>query len=114
MTPSLSRRRVVVGSAAVAVTVAAAGIAGKPTAVAVGPISQAALKEDFALWRLAVLQRHPRFLGQTALDAPAEAAFVAAEAAIGKTMTHRDDDATDEDVIRAALVNSGAHRARHN
>lgn len=88
MNRSLSRRQVIVGSAAVATTVAVAGFAGKPTAAAVSLIPQAALKDDLALWRLAVLQRHPRFFGQTKLDAPTEAAFMAAQATIGSAMTH--------------------------
>lgn len=89
MTLPLSRRQIVAGSAALAATVAAAGVVGKPTAAAAGPIAPAALKDDLALWRLAVLQRHPRFFGQSQLDAPAEAAFRAAEAAIDQALTHR-------------------------
>lgn len=89
MTLSLSRRQIVAGSAAVVTTLAAVGLVGRPTAAAAGPILPGALKEDLALWRRAVLERHPRFFGQTRLDDPAEAAFKAAEAAFDQAMSHR-------------------------
>lgn len=58
---------------------AAAGcLAGLAVKSQNGPIPAAALKDDLALWRSAVLERDPRFYRQSALDAPTEAAFARA------------------------------------
>jgi hypothetical protein len=89
--PSLSRRQVVAGAAAVAAAAGTAGFVGfaaEPSAAPPsGPLPMAALKADLAVWRRAVLERHPRYYGQTMLEAPVEAAFRIAAASIDGALT---------------------------
>ncbi|MBJ7440041.1 MAG: hypothetical protein JHD35_13570 [Sphingopyxis sp.] len=89
--PSLSRRQVVAGAAAVAAAAGTAGFVGfaaEPSpAPPSGPLPMAALKADLAVWRRAVLERHPRYYGQTMLEAPVETAFRTAAASIEGALT---------------------------
>lgn len=57
---------------------------------AAAPLAPEALRADLALWRRAVLERHPRWHGATQLDADAEAAFARARAALQRPMGHRE------------------------
>ena len=75
--PTLTRRRSMVLVPALLLPLGACE--GAPAAA---PVPAAALREDLALWRLAVLDRHPRFHGQAQLDAPLEAAFAQAKQAL--------------------------------
>jgi len=88
LTAGLSRRQILAG----AIVVAAAGAPGvglthmapsPPT----GPVPAGALKDDLALWRRAVLERHPRYFGQARLEASVEAAFGTAAASIDRALT---------------------------
>lgn len=53
-------------------------------------LTRAALREDLARWRRAVLQRHPRWHGQARLDPALEAAFEQAAASITQPMPSRE------------------------
>ena len=89
--PTLSRRQVVAGAAGAAAAVGVTGLVGlaaEPSATpSSAPLPMAALKADLAVWRRAVLDRHPRYFGQTVLEAPVEAAFRAAAASIEGPLT---------------------------
>ena len=89
--PSLSRRQVVTGAAALVAAAGAEGFVGfaaEPSAAPPSdPLPMAALKADLAVWRRAVLERHPRYYGQTMLEAPVEAAFRTAAASIEGALT---------------------------
>ena len=64
------------------------GLAAEPSAAPPSdPLPMAALKADLAVWRRAVLDRHPRYFGQTMLEAPVEAAFRTAAASIEGALT---------------------------
>lgn len=83
----ISRRQALVASAA---TVGCAVVAGYAARTGNNPdkrLAASELKSDLAVWRSAVLERHPRFHGQSALDARTEAAFVAAQEAVGNSMS---------------------------
>lgn len=89
--PTLSRREALAGAAGVAAAAGTAsfvGFAAEPSAAPPSdPLPMAALKADLAGWRRAVLDRHPRYHGQTMLEAPVEAAFSAAAASIESALT---------------------------
>lgn len=90
--PSLSRRQAVMGAAALVAAAGAEGFVGfaaEPSAAPPSdPLPMAALKSDLAVWRRAVLERHPRYHGRTMLEAPVEAAFRTAAASIEGALTH--------------------------
>lgn len=69
----------------------AIGHAGPAPAPDAGPrLGVADLQADLQAWHAAVLQRHPRFHGQTRLDEPLERAFAAARAAITGPLSRRE------------------------
>jgi hypothetical protein len=89
--PTLSRRQALAGAAGVAAagTASFVGFAAEPSpAPPSNLLPMAALKADLTVWRRAVLDRHPRYHGQTMLEAPVEAAFAAAAASIEGALTH--------------------------
>jgi pimeloyl-ACP methyl ester carboxylesterase len=64
-------------------------IFGAVPALAAAPLSAAGLRQDLALWRRAVLDRHPRWHGRSRLDEPLEAAFERTARELDDTMAPR-------------------------
>jgi hypothetical protein len=89
--PDRDRRRLLRTAAAALGAAASASV--RVAAAAELPLERLApqaLRADLALWRRAVLERHPRWHGATHLDPQAEAAFARAEAALQRPLDRRE------------------------